>query len=238
MRVLRTLAAGVAALALSSGAANATVFTWTFTGTVSGPGLDENNYFGPTRDMTGETWTAVLVADTTIGLLNSFSFPGEQGQHLSNTSPFATGTPVTSQLLTIGGYSLPVPPHDSFQEVDQSTNDGLSDVSVDTLIEPPPGGPFHFSAVAVAFDPAVFPAAFDTAFDVDTSGSGFDSGGFFNGTGENITFSIAHVSSVITADPLPSDVPEPATWALMLVGAGLLGAQLRGRRFSRFRPSW
>lgn len=51
-----------------------------------------------------------------------------------------------------------------------------------------------------------------------------------HGTG---TFDIAHSTEVrakFWVDPMPSAVPEPTTWALMITGFGLAGVALRRRR--------
>lgn len=56
--------------------------------------------------------------------------------------------------------------------------------------------------------------------------------GGLNGHGAG-TFDIAHSSEVrakFWVDPMPSAVPEPTTWALMITGFGLAGAALRRQR--------
>jgi hypothetical protein len=44
--------------------------------------------------------------------------------------------------------------------------------------------------------------------------------------GENVSFGIDNV----TFDSVTSAAPEPASWALMLGGFGLVGGAMRGRR--------
>jgi hypothetical protein len=43
-------------------------------------------------------------------------------------------------------------------------------------------------------------------------------------------FRIVGFSSVTTMDPLPPGVPEPMSWALLIIGFGATGAVMRGRR--------
>jgi hypothetical protein len=41
------------------------------------------------------------------------------------------------------------------------------------------------------------------------------------------------MDNVVLRGPAPAGVPEPASWALMLVGVGMAGAGLRNRRRAR-----
>lgn len=49
---------------------------------------------------------------------------------------------------------------------------------------------------------------------------------FFTAQGNNIT----SFSSALVADPVTPSVPEPATWAMMIVGFGLVGGAMRRRK--------
>jgi hypothetical protein len=63
----------------------------------------------------------------------------------------------------------------------------------------------------------------------------FDFGSSING----ITFSIPAVSDVVlykTGDPPTTAVPEPATWATMLLGFGAIGFAARRRRKRALQP--
>jgi hypothetical protein len=46
----------------------------------------------------------------------------------------------------------------------------------------------------------------------------------------NQLYRLSMQTSVITVDPIPGGVPEPATWAMMIGGFGMAGAMLRRRR--------
>lgn len=62
-------------------------------------------------------------------------------------------------------------------------------------------------------------------------GSGW--GGSFKGAADNVLLSFTSapgVTDTISADFEPASVPEPATWAMMIVGFGAVGATLRRRR--------
>ena len=77
--------------------------------------------------------------------------------------------------------------------------------------------------------------------EVDTVGSfpilPYIGGAFISGTfGAQFPYSSAAVDLYLGVDrigKIPSDVPEPAAWALMLIGAAGIGAALRGSREKR-----
>lgn len=76
------------------------------------------------------------------------------------------------------------------------------------------GGVFHL--LGTSFDGAAWGAGALTLYYWDSNSS------------DNTQF----VTAEVTSNVLPS-VPEPATWALMITGFGLVGAAMRGRRSSR-----
>lgn len=59
-----------------------------------------------------------------------------------------------------------------------------------------------------------------------SSGSGFSTVGILNGGGR--TPNISHLS--FWTAPGGAAVPEPATWAMMIIGFGLMGLTMRGRK--------
>lgn len=103
----------------------------------------------------------------------------------------------------------------------------ISDIGGDNLIFPAPASPFLdsqgivFSVGGVGSDPCPFQTGcymnifYDAAlsqYEVNLSNSGVNGGDF-----------------VLTAET-PSSVPEPATWAMMLLGFGAIGFTMRRKR--------
>jgi hypothetical protein len=83
------------------------------------------------------------------------------------------------------------------------------------------------------------------AFDLDLIGFGFAPGSFLNygftlgafstpGTHETVIFGTGQAGRLVVTDLSggggPGGVPEPATWAMLIAGFGLVGATLRRRR--------
>lgn len=71
------------------------------------------------------------------------------------------------------------------------------------------------------------------AYGIDSSGSNFFN--TFNGTFRSVTMSFSNGATVddlrqIRVTAAAAAVPEPATWALMLMGFGAIGASLRMRK--------
>lgn len=77
----------------------------------------------------------------------------------------------------------------------------------------------NFLGAGLGFDPNIF---ISLAFPTITSAI------FTNGEGFGNTFTLDNVT--IGGDVTVNGVPEPASWALMIAGIGMVGAGLRGRR--------
>ena len=60
--------------------------------------------------------------------------------------------------------------------------------------------------------------------------AGCPAGGAFGNCASALNTFRASTAGSFSSDPLPTYVPEPATWGLMLVGFGGMGAMLRSRR--------
>ncbi|WP_375291008.1 DVUA0089 family protein [Qipengyuania sp.] len=63
-------------------------------------------------------------------------------------------------------------------------------------------------------------------FGPETLSGEFRNTGSFNGRGTNFAFDVLNVDTAIG----PGGVPEPTTWALFILGFGVVGASLRSRR--------
>ncbi|HEY9236964.1 MULTISPECIES: PEPxxWA-CTERM sorting domain-containing protein [Phenylobacterium] len=77
----------------------------------------------------------------------------------------------------------------------------------------------------------------DNAAAIDFQGLDFEYGGGFSGVSDWLVYSggpqqaqIQWVTMTYTVTEVPSAIPEPASWALMIAGFGLTGAALRGSR--------
>jgi hypothetical protein len=225
---------GCAAAALIFGSqAQAATMVWTFTGTVRSGAADPGNFFGPTRDMTGEAWTAYMLMDTSLGVLDHFSYPSAAGEELHNTGTLTPPTPVFAATLTIGGYVWDLSPHQSFTQVYQYYDEGTSIANV-SLTSEHGAGTFMFNAGVADANAFTFPATVDGSFDATSFPEGELAAFLGSGSAgsELIFMDINHAIGapyVAPGDPPPA-VPEPSTWAMLLLGVFAAGGALRGRR--------
>jgi hypothetical protein len=79
----------------------------------------------------------------------------------------------------------------------------------------------------------LFPTPFDFAMDPYTGNGQFNLGGWRNG--QNVSFNayFAMERATWSLDAAAGAVPEPATWAMLILGFGAVGAGLRTRRRAR-----
>ena len=196
-------AAGLAALLWAP--ASAAVYTATYTGTVSS-GFDSTGVFGvAATSLTGDAFTAVYTYNTALGV--RATVPGVSdsvtgGSYISQPS-------VASATLTINGVTV------SFSGAQASSADA----------EPGYVAEYAGSTVSDYVDNNVYAATLTATLD--------ETSAFTVGTAAHPDyFSIAAggqtASGAFNTDTIQIDAaPEPATWAMMLVGVGLTGARLR-----------
>jgi hypothetical protein len=202
-------AACAAAMALGAGAGHATEFIETITGTVisgtAGAGL-----VGPSAvDLTGMGYSADIVFDTTMASSERaygiyFNYP--PASHLLDFSFIVDGVNLTPRNNYTTGAVITA---DTYFETGAFTARTRFDVQT-----PPsptsPVAPFSFS-----------PTSSSAYLDLDPKGSG----------GLQAQLTADTITLATTAAVFPA-VPEPATWALMITGFGLVGSMARRRRFS------
>ena len=223
MRVLA--AAGVVAMGLMcTGAANATVFTRTAVGTVKS-GTDPFGIFGTVdADLTGLSFSIVSTWDTALGDLIYYPVPPYGISEILHTKSLLLPSPGSSKL-TISGNSF--------------TNSGSNDAYI---VATPWGtsneelfearwvdGVRYTSGLADSFEviPSYQPSHLLEYFSVDCSIAYTCWGDFSYGGAGKITYLVFDFDNITMRGPLA--VPEPHTWALMLIGFGLVGATLRKR---------
>lgn len=184
--------------------ASANIITFAYNGKIV-DGVDTSGLFGaPGADLTGDHILAVFVFDTALGLRGAF--PGTTDSLIGGTAvPGSPPSPLVSATITING---------------ESTTIG-GDLLASALTN---GG--QFNASEAVQDNANFvsafvysmsaPASLDTPFTPQGSG-----GGSFN---IDRVDALSGPREVATAD---FSIPEPATWAMMLMGLGGVGAAVR-----------
>jgi PEP-CTERM motif-containing protein len=227
------LAAG-AILFASVGGASANILNAEFTGNVNSgicdcdiASIDNDGIFGaPGADLTGFQFTADFLYDTALGTF--FQSPTESFLDGGLGTPVGGVSPVLEADLTINGVTLTINPA---LGGGASAANGQSGVGNADSYEASDGSgdsislgffnPFGSSSGDI-------PGTIDVPLEFTVYGSGYDDSGFgvaFLGTDELILE--AHTLSVTLVSATAPSVPEPSTWAMMLLGLAGLGFATR-----------
>ncbi len=228
--MLWAAALSATALALAAPAAHATIYKLKFTGTVTG--TDTLGLFGPAGANLNTTYVADYLIDSTKGLGLMPAYNRGQGIYddVGGLGPPSPLIPVTANLL-INGHSVfvgssPISGGAAvFGDPTQPFIKGGARAAVEDLF-PATGLYVQVSnALNSLDDPFAFPATFGEAFyvsskGIDTLASGQFEVGTFTQRLETLEFGF---NGSVT-------IPEPKTWATMLVGLIGVGTILRRRR--------
>jgi hypothetical protein len=219
---MRCLAALIGAIVLgAAGSASATIVDVSYTGTVLS-GSDGSGIFGPAGvDLTGATFSTTYVFDDTLG---HFLSPGE----LFGGPAFGFPTsPALSVSITIDGVTFTAAPSSSadidlIDRRDSGDTYGISSFAggatgnfSNNVLNPPISTTISGTTLTGVLDPSLCSLPDNQCGDFVSVG---------------IHLQLANAG--FSVNPLPpiffvSSVPEPATWAVMLVGFGALGAAMR-----------
>lgn len=237
MKFGKLILAGVAALGLSAAPAQAALVDLTWSGTATGN--DGLGLFGAPAFLTGVAYTATYRFDTTVGFSQNNTNGSDQVEGGSFFDPDQP-IPLVSASLTINGITHDVD-GDYYAMYFRQSGEGASQLStlaqreIDGNVAPYGGELFQrvFRLGNFYGRPLDQPGVFD--FDAaDSPGGNFaffnrDADGNLDGPSTGLSIIPDHL--VIALAPSAA-VPEPATWAIMICGFGLAGAELRRRRIA------
>lgn len=238
MNLWLALPAALTAIAFSQ-PASAAVVTYTYAGTVS-YGFDGLGLFGEAGgDITGSAFTAVFYRDDALALPENI-FQGEINSFVTGEGAYA---PVRA-VLTIGGVSLEIGGASGEQtQYDDGADEGFSHQAAgpnaSLSLHANTVGTFAPSSLNYLAGPDYHTLQSLTA--AQTPGWGWSGNFDFFApeaakSSNYTTGAFNPISLVVGPNPggVVSPAPEPASWALMIVGFGAAGWTLRRRRALAF----
>ena len=228
MRAFRLIAAAVAAAGLLAAMpAAAIVKIATYSGTVS-DGFDTSGVFGVANtNLTGASWVAIFTYDKLLGGLqvSGADFDesyGGQGYGQSGQSP------VTNVSITINGVTKSISGEWASHAL-TATSPAVAHYGED-LVDDDATYMVHF--ISLNATPHGAPASLDKNFAPVTTTLTDSAAGWF--TYDYASGKLSESATAIldgSADyAVSSAAPEPASWALLIAGFGMVGVMLRRRR--------
>jgi hypothetical protein len=234
-RLLGALAG--AALCSMASQASATIVNVTYQGIVTSD-YDETGIFGTvggSNDLVGQSYTAKFTFDTSLGTSGSNPAPYANQQAYGGTA-YGSGitSPVTSATVTIGSVTVSVPAiYQGIVAAYQNT-DGY-------------GQQYHFAranggssyvyseAYVYAYDGSV-PFTLTGPFTYTPTGQNSHLNFYSRGTDGFGSYEYTSVRASVTSLTVTSGVPEPSTWAMIILGFAGVGitAYRRGRNSVRW----
>jgi len=213
---LATLILG-SALTLIATAASADIITETYIGTTRG--TDPAGFFGGGTIRDNTPYTAVFVFDTSKGLL-AFGQTDLQGGPGNGDGDPTLSNPLVSASLTVNGKTYsPSGAYVSYTDADESA--GTFPFQAQAGVAPSQNEVFFIEALFRDTDPVVYPlnANLLTSFTIEVSPnhsaiSNFDIGG------DSLSFDFSKITFDVTST---AAVPEPSTWAMLIIGFTGLG---------------
>lgn len=221
MKLVR-LAAMASAAVLMSSAASATTFTVSYSGTLNSF-TDTSGIFGAKgATVASSPFSASFTIDKADGAYwNNSNGTGWTQNRLAASNVAITINGRTFTLATLSAGSFQTPP--SWQGSFLSSYTGLSSENIFLLAN------LYF----YTYNAGAFPD-FGTNFDVTAPSGSFTQ---FDGSLDNDYFS-GSITNVRYVNQVAAAVPEPAAWALMLAGFGMVGGAMRRKRRQTVRYSF
>lgn len=192
--------------------------------------------------LTSACLAATPAAAADLSFVGSFSDPsdvqtfvfvvGAPSNVTLRTWSYAGGTNAAGALIARGGFDPILALFDSTGAlIGQNDDGGFANVAAD--INGRPWDTFLQSAL----NPGTYTVsiqAFSNFANGPNLSNGFQNDGTFNGRNTNWAFDILNVDSAVQGGA----VPEPATWAMMLIGFGAVGFAMRRKKAGNVRVSY
>jgi hypothetical protein len=212
-----------AAIALSAGGqAAAKIITVTYTGTVSSGGDGEGLFGKAGADLTGDAYVATFTVNTANGVymdIPAYEDVIDGGAYYGDSSPVTATLEINNSTQSLAGLYSSYAEDSPYYDL---TSAGVLDESVS-------GSLVSEDLLYVTANGAYNNSILDSLTLSNTFNNGEALFGIYDtDTNQYVEETFLELNNFGTAQI--SGVPEPATWAMMLVGVGAVGAVLRRRQ--------
>ena len=240
MKKIFLLAAVTAAALASASGASATILVATYTGLVTN-GYDQSGLFGAAgADLTNDAYVAIYTFDTTKGNYGSGGGSGYSYEYQQGGTCCGAATPVSAQV-TINGFTQSLAGNDYGYAYDShySYGAGFTSQLLHFVRDITDDGHNYvnnqifntaFDISNVAYNVPIALTAFDNSYNSGNAGAANFTTYNYDSITQTIYTNVNFGAGTVVVTE--GGVPEPASWALMIGGFGLVGASLRRRRAS------
>jgi hypothetical protein len=168
------------------------------------------------------SYTGTLSGPSDVQLFNFVV--GSQSTVTLRTYSYAGGTMADGTVISNGGFDPILALFDSSGQLIMQNDDGAGSVPAD-----PNTGNHWDTYLQQILQPGTYTVsvmAFSNFANGPNLSDGFENDGSFNGRNSNWAFDILGVSEATQVGA----VPEPSTWAMMLIGFGAIGFAVRRQK--------
>jgi hypothetical protein len=223
----------LAAALLAAAPADAATYLVTYTGTVKG--TDPGGLFGSPGAL-NTTFTAVYTLYTSMAGVTEVNYDNTLrqtygGAEYHNRSPVSGTLTIKGKTVSFGGKYM-----GEYMEVDGLEHpsapywayEDLGNIAEDYV---PASNSYNILSLSIISYAHIFVGGYAHPIDYSTASSDQRTGNFRYSDGTRSasgTLTVQHVTFAL--ESLATPTPEPATWAMMLAGFGLVGAAMRKAR--------
>ena len=213
---------------VAAGPAQATLVDVVWTGRTAFDANDPGGVFGAPGLIGNLTYSATIRFDTAVGFSNPFGNPNSENLR-GGTFNFGGSTPVVSASVTIRGIMVAIG-GDYYGDYSRLVSPGFSLLSTEAIGNARFAGTQNPAALDQVFqrarrsDGLIYSSSLASPFSY-AFGPGDVADGFFQYRLPDGGFGAAGalIPETVTIATVAAGVPEPATWAMMLIGFAWLG---------------
>ena len=213
--------------------ASAAIMDVTYTGTIT-VGFDTFGLFGLPANLIGSSWVATYTFDTLSSPSDSYS--SSTTNWISGGSAFGNTSPVLSSMITINGVGRAVDASYWGRDFGANTTElGGTYSEQYHHAENYSSGQQEYLTNSIFNANGSLLASITTPFTHTVDADDIPYGTYALQIGTNFEYLTAHLTTITVSEHGVAAVPEPSTWAMMLLGfAGVGFAAYRKRKTGTF----